>query len=136
MFGIQLAEQRNALIVVELLKNVSEIDGVDFGEFFLQYIELHVATEGTDVFRKLLHIAPGNCLILDCGGKTADEIRDRLQSYTTQEGGTRAVHVGDKQFSVARSEFYVIDDLDFIIVAIEDFLIQQVVLEADLALGR
>jgi hypothetical protein len=82
MFCIQLAEQGNALIVVEFLQDIGEIDGMDFREFFLQYIEFYIAAEGTDVIRQLLDIA--RALMFAAEYKSPDE---PLEHFIRRHGG-------------------------------------------------
>src|SRR3974390_2737192 len=122
--------------MIEFLENIGEVDRMNFRQLFLEYIELYVAAESANVFWKLLDITPRYRVVLYCGGEATDEISDRLKTDTAQEGSTRTVHICDKQLSIAGDELDVIDDFDLVVVAIKDFLVEQVILKTHLSLKR
>ena len=59
LFGVERVEDRHALLVLELLEDVGQVDRMDVGELLLQHVELDVAVEAAHVLRQVLHVGPG-----------------------------------------------------------------------------
>ena len=106
---------------------------MNVADIFLEHVQLDVPLERTDPLGQRLDIHPRNGVLLALRRNPVGKL---LQSHPAQQSLSAEIDLAYIQFVMLEIQFNVINDLDFVVVHVEDLLVQDVRSQQNRAVSR